>query len=132
MPYGYPYQGYGYPYPTYPYGAPHSNYPYGVPGYGVPMPRPHRDAYQLTLGIISVILLGLVVLGGLLVGFVIVFAIAQGSRNPALPQNLVIWTPFTLIGGVALAGGGVGLDSPSAPDGPSAVARMPTFWVPLG
>jgi RsiW-degrading membrane proteinase PrsW (M82 family) len=134
--YGPQYQGPQYPYYNqYPYGQyPYPYAPYAYPpAYAMPMqPARRRDTYQLVVSIISIVLLSFVLVGGLILGAIFLFGIvATQSRSS---QSLALAALLPLLTLAALAGGGVGLyfTIRALMHKSSAIARMPSFWVPLG
>ncbi len=120
----YPY-GQQYPYAYQPYAYP---FPYAMPG----QPARRRDTYQLVVSIISIVLLSFVILGGLIAGVFVLLGLVAAQSTQSQSLSLAALLPLLAV--VALAGGGVGLyfTIRVLMHKSSAMARMPSFWVPLG
>lgn len=123
-----PYNGYRY---QYPYGYPPP--PYGYPPYGW-QPRPKRDGYQFAVSIVSTIGAGLALLGGLISAFILLVVLVAprpvAETNSVFLSGVMTYLAFS-IGG--LVGGGFCLyhSIRALLRKPSALVRMPWFWIPL-
>jgi RsiW-degrading membrane proteinase PrsW (M82 family) len=134
-PYGY--NGYGYPQQMAPSAYPGYNGswpPYAPPAYPQwQPPRPKRDGYQLGVAIASTACSGLVMLAGLICGFLLLFLIIASPNLSRLGPSarfsaIVIYTALTIIG---IAGGGSSLYHSICAllQKPSAPFKLPWSWL---
>jgi RsiW-degrading membrane proteinase PrsW (M82 family) len=124
-------------YPIYPQGGvPGYPYPYGAypgpayPGYFMMPPPVKRDTYRLTIGIISIVLLSITLLGGGLFALILGLGAVIGTLNNSLASLSLL----LFLSSMALIGGSFGLYFAirALMERPSAQVRLPSAWVPLG
>lgn len=124
---------YGYPLPAYtPQGYP-APYPYfAYPPIGYSAPRAPRDTYRLVVGIICTVLLSITVIIGLLTSVLLLLGTTLNLNGFNSSLSLLAVVSFVAL--FATVGGGVGLyfTIRALLGRPSAVARPPTFLIPLG
>jgi RsiW-degrading membrane proteinase PrsW (M82 family) len=135
-----PYAGYGYlPPPAYP-GAPTYNgyqYPYAYPPYGYPpygwQPRPKRDRYQFAVSIVSTVGAGLALLGGLVSALFLLVTLVIPNTAVSVSDLFSSVMLFLALAIAGLIGGGFCLyhSIRALNRKPSALLRLPWFWIPL-